>query len=997
MFSLIQRAIKIKYSCSNFLAVLFVLTIGFTSVLYSQTPNNATIKFISGEAKLSKGGSAHESGKVNDVIPAGSQVSTGKDSRVEIVFPDGTLARLGSDTVLSIDTRTGSFTLERGTLLLQVPKGAGSINVTTGNVSYELGSATVLLEHSPGGYAKFIVVEGAAKASINSRFGERMPVDAGKMLILPPGSNSLPDPVDVNLRRLVQTSTLIHIKGDTRTAGGVSPFNSDKIDYAVLEQQRTISAGALIDTNLVMLSGNSLVIASDNLLKTLEDRAQENWIVTRTSEPLVVNQGSPFILDATNTINASGTITKNGSQAGTGQIYENYQGDIDHGGFANYVFGRYQNAFESGSIHFNDRFASASLSTFLFNDLAVQGNFGISRPPGTPDQLALVSNNAINVSQPFQINTALNSLNLIASNGAVNINKTITASIAPKSSPELAMETQAAGQYHGVDNWQSHDPLPAGTVIANATSYDYATFKNKNVASSEYFAPDATREAAKVGGVVDARTYNESVQVGPSRDMSKNPPLTAFTYSAYVARYKVMRPLPIAYSKVENNPQFGNGLTSGVATDQYRALFNRNDLVRLGYLQVINYDANDPATLEARITPFTDYAATYISSDDLQTKVVQKYDTEMATRTPAKQQEAADLRNEAIDVQNMTTNRTASGGLTADSKTTRSFQELFVYARGTGSNINVASGQSVSGFGKVIMAAENGININGSVEGAENFSGIAGSGSITVADGGLVEVFTDNRASGGGTIDFSAPNKVEIAGRVQASATPQNGYNVYQKAGSIVLKSQNTDPDAVAINVTDTGQILALINSASYTKSDAGRAKVQLTSAGGKIGIDGLKDGGENYGKNIVADYGDLNIVNNGMKGIIDILSGAGLQADIIKIGALGTQGVLNIYAGSRMDANTQIKLYGGELSGGAIIFGGTGTVYLTSPAILMSADKVQVNTGVNVNTGVIAADVYANKRYWTPAQGGDAGSPQLGTWSKTPNNAGPPKSAGSF
>ncbi|MCX5806760.1 MAG: hypothetical protein NT010_11985 [Proteobacteria bacterium] len=65
-----------------------------------------------------------------------------------------------------------------------------------------------------------------------------------------------------------------------------------------------------------------------------------------------------------------------------------------------------------------------------------------------------------------------------------------------------------------------------------------------------------------------------------------------------------------------------------------------------------------------------------------------------------------------------------------------------------------------------------------------------------------------------------------------------------------------------------------------------------------------------------------------------------------------------------------------------------------TTPSVQKARPDPQL---LNVNTGLVAADVFANKRYWTPAQGGDAGSPQLGTWSTTPNNEGPPKSAGSF
>ncbi len=978
-------------------ALVFSLIIGLLTLPLAYALPDPKLTFTAGEVKIVKGETASMPGNVNDTVRADEQIVTGKGSRAELVLADGTVIRLSSGTLLGFDPNTGNIKLGRGALLIQNPQGVAGKIITTEKVSFDAKDNIALVEYSPGSYTKFIALAGTARASINTRFGEWIPVDTGKMLILPPGSTRLPDPVDVDLNRLVRTSTLINIPGDDRKGENISPLNVSNINNAIVEQQKSIAGGDLVNTNLIMLSGTNLLVASDDLLKTLETRSQEILIEKMTSEPLTINQGSPFVLDAASNVNTSGIITQSGAVKGSGQIYQNYEEDKNQGGYTNYIFGKTENNFEKNFIGFNNRFSSLSpISTFLFDNLSIQGNFGITTPAGASDKFSLVALYGIDVTQPVGNVTAnLSSLNLITTGGSININNSITASIAPKSPTDLAMETQSMGQYFGVDNWQTHAPLLAGTVIVNGAGYAYGSLTS---ASSEYFAPDATREASKTGGTVNARTYNYAVQVGPFRDMSKNPPNTPFQYSKYVARYEVMRPLPIASALVENNPQFGSGTTGGQVAEQYRALFNRSDLVRLGYLKIINYDANNPSTLDAEIKPFSDYATTYISSSDLETKVRQSWETEMAKKTPEKQAEAQRLINEAKAVQDRTNNRNMSTGEgTANSVTTRSYQEFFAYARGAGSNLNLAAGKTVAGFGKVTMAAEGNININGEVAGAENFCG-TGSNSINVADGGLIEVFTDNRLTGGGSIELSAQNKIEIGGRVQASATPQNYFNRWQKAGTININNGNADPDSIAIDITNTGQILALINSASYTKADAGRTKVDLTSAGGRIKIDGLTVSGENYGKNIVVDYGDLSIVNNGTKGVVDILSGAGLQADILKIGALGTEGVLNVYAGSRMDANTQIKLFGGQFSGGAVIFGGSGNVYLTSPAILISADRVQVNTGVNVNTGTVAADVYANKRYWTPVQGGDAGSPQLGTWSTTPNNKGTPlKPSGNF
>jgi hypothetical protein len=925
MFCLIGKALKINYICSTILVLLFVFIAGSAALLHSQTPNNAVITFVNGEAGSLKGGSPPESVKVNDVVQAGGQIFTGLNSGIEIVFPDGVLARLGPGTVLSINAKNGSFTLEQGSLLMQIPEGAASVNIVTGNVSYESGNATLLIEHTPKGYAKFIVVEGEAKASIKNRFGEWMPVDAGKMLILTPGSNNLPDPVDVNLKRLVQTSGLIHLKGDTRTAGDASPFNTGKIDNTVLEQQKTISTGALIDTNLVMLSGTSLVIASDNLLKTLESRSD---VLLNASK-----QGA-FTLGSGDTIDMSGQLSRDNISVATGDITGN-----------------------------------PAFTVFDFDSLNIAGTFSVTKGAGTPGKLELDSQSSINVTGPFTVNSGLSTLKLPALNGSVNINKTISAAVPALSIADRAKLTQGSGEYYGVDDWQTHASIVAGTKLVHGASSDAAS---TTVAYSNYFATEQAKQDAMAGPNADARLYNGFVQVGPYR----NPAVIGdFTYRPYVITYEVMRPLPVTYALVSNNPQQNTTGAQG-GYDQYFTPFRRQDLIRLGYIKPFESVACINTVTD--IPRYVALSGSVTTQDNLNTLAQNDYYTYFNTSAPDQLAEAERLRLAAIALQN---------------NKSRSSQELIVNARGSGGDITLNTDANIDGFANVGLTADRNITIGGGVWGTDIFSAFAG-GNFSLVSGALIEAFTDNLLTGGGSIGINGMGTVNIGGRVQAGSSPWIMGTSSEKPGSITIDSQNVDPDSIAINITSSGQILALLYKSLPA---AGRTKVQLTSAGGKISIDGLKDGGENYGKNIVADYGDLNIVNNGTKGVIDILSGAGLQADIIKIGALGTQGVLNIYAGSRMDANTQINLFGGELSGGAIIFGGAGMVYLTSPAILMSADKVQVNTGVNVNTGLVAADVYANKRYWTPAQGGDAGSPQLGTWSTTPNNAGPPKNAGSF
>src|SRR5687768_14568747 len=69
--------------------------------------------------------------QVRDVVKDDLAVKTGGQSRAELLFQDHTLTRLGSDTLFSFKPGTRNMTLDRGTMLLQVPKGLGGARIQT--------------------------------------------------------------------------------------------------------------------------------------------------------------------------------------------------------------------------------------------------------------------------------------------------------------------------------------------------------------------------------------------------------------------------------------------------------------------------------------------------------------------------------------------------------------------------------------------------------------------------------------------------------------------------------------------------------------------------------------------------------------------------------------------------------------------------------------------------------------------------------------------------
>ena len=198
-----------------------------------------------------------------EVVRDGSAILTGPESRAELTFPDRTLARLGAETALRSEAGTRDLFLDRGTLLLQIPKLRGGTRIHTGSLTSSVGSATILIEHLPGDSVKVVVLEGSLRISVDGFLGDSIVLTPGKMLIAKPDVRRIPDPVDVDLRTLTKTSSLIgpaNFRGTSDVA--VAPLASmPLIERAIERQAGLVKRQRLFPTNLVILgSGTSVVI-----------------------------------------------------------------------------------------------------------------------------------------------------------------------------------------------------------------------------------------------------------------------------------------------------------------------------------------------------------------------------------------------------------------------------------------------------------------------------------------------------------------------------------------------------------------------------------------------------------------------------------------------------------------------------------------------------------------------------------------------------------------
>ena len=125
-----------------------------------------------------------------------------------------------------------------------------------------------MLEYHPNAYIKFIVLEGTGRIFRKDHLGESVLVHAGQMLIVNPKGTTLPDPVDVDLKRLMQTSLLII---------GFAPLSSgDLIAREINTQTKQKSNGDLVDTNFVIFGAGTVISLLDPTRASTVDQANAN-------------------------------------------------------------------------------------------------------------------------------------------------------------------------------------------------------------------------------------------------------------------------------------------------------------------------------------------------------------------------------------------------------------------------------------------------------------------------------------------------------------------------------------------------------------------------------------------------------------------------------------------------------------------------------------------------------------------------------------------------
>ena len=180
---------------------------------------------------------------LHETIKDEIELKTGVKSRSELLFQDNTLTRIGPETSFSFKAGTRDLTLGKGTMLLQVPKGLGGTKIRTAAITAAITGTTIMMEYTPGKNIKVLVLEGSLRLSVKGGIlGDSVLLRPGRMVIMRPDAKRIPDPVAVDLRGVMKTSSLVRM---TKGSESVLP-SVGLIDKEIEQQDHDREKGGLI-------------------------------------------------------------------------------------------------------------------------------------------------------------------------------------------------------------------------------------------------------------------------------------------------------------------------------------------------------------------------------------------------------------------------------------------------------------------------------------------------------------------------------------------------------------------------------------------------------------------------------------------------------------------------------------------------------------------------------------------------------------------------------
>ena len=228
--------------------------LAFSPVLQADPLTQAQVTKIINDVRVVDPKSGNHPATINERIHDDIGLRTGIKSRSELLFQDNTLTRIGPETQFNFTPGTRDLTLKQGTILLQVPKGIGGAKIRTAAITAALTGTTIMLKYAPGSQVKVLVLEGSLQLSLNRGGGNSVSVPAGQMVQMRPDAKRIPAPVTVDLRHVMQTSSLVKMA----KKGKADLPSSHLINKEISKQDKDRSQGQLVQSDFGVTDLNTV-------------------------------------------------------------------------------------------------------------------------------------------------------------------------------------------------------------------------------------------------------------------------------------------------------------------------------------------------------------------------------------------------------------------------------------------------------------------------------------------------------------------------------------------------------------------------------------------------------------------------------------------------------------------------------------------------------------------------------------------------------------------
>jgi hypothetical protein len=228
---------------------------------------------------------------LDETIKDQIELKTGVKSRSELLFQDQTLTRIGPETSFSFKAGTREMSLDKGTMLLQVPKGLGGAKIRTASVTAAITGTTILMEYTPTKHIKVLVLEGSLRLSVNGRFGDSVVLRPGRMVLMRPDAKRIPPPVSVDLKRIVHTSSLVNM---SKKKSGAPLPSSALIENEIAQQTHDKGNADLVETGVVIRgSGTTALNSTGTVIDVLARNETGRSLTLATTTPAATPAPTP--------------------------------------------------------------------------------------------------------------------------------------------------------------------------------------------------------------------------------------------------------------------------------------------------------------------------------------------------------------------------------------------------------------------------------------------------------------------------------------------------------------------------------------------------------------------------------------------------------------------------------------------------------------------------------------------------------------------------------